>query len=612
MTPLSSIGESVNVETRAQELYIAARDTTHRRTDRLFGVLMIVQYIAGIVLAFVVSPKTWAGAESETHLHIYAAIFFGAAISLVPAALAFLRPGKAYTRYAIAIGQMLTSSLLIHLTGGRIETHFHIFGSLGILAIYQDWKVLLTAAGVAAVDHLLRGVLYPLSLFGVVSASEWRIVEHAWWVVFAIIFLVKGAFDASKEKKEAAHRQAEVEDISANNQSLVQSSEQQQFALTEQQQELERTLSELGKQRESLGATVERVLEKMERFAKGDLTVTLPPGEEGDIGRLYDGFNATVRTMDTMLSQVNDIVSVAAGSASEINSSAEALAAGAQEQSSQAHEVAAAVEEMTQTIVENARNATHTSEIVNENGQIAREGREVVQETVDKIREIAEVVRSSSKTIERLGRSSDEIGEIISVIDEIASQTNLLALNAAIEAARAGEQGRGFAVVADEVSKLADRTSEATRQIGEMITSIQEETQNAVLAMQRGNQEVEEGIKLADQAGAALAKIVAGVEQVTDVVNQIAAASEEQSTTSEEISRSVESISSVSAESANGIAQISSAANQLRQETEALRQLVDRFHLAEASARSGHAAYDRSAQKHRKASSAYPNSEQIA
>ena len=139
---------------------------------------------AGIVFALWVSPLTWEGADSSTHLHVWAAVLLGGIISLFPALLGWLRPGLPSTRYTIAVAQMLMGALLIHLTGGRIETHFHVFGSLAFLAFYRDWRVLIPATIVVALDHMLRGMFWPQSVYGVLVASQWRWLEHAAWVVF--------------------------------------------------------------------------------------------------------------------------------------------------------------------------------------------------------------------------------------------------------------------------------------------------------------------------------------------------------------------------------------------------------------------------------------------
>src|SRR6185369_11740361 len=176
---------------RSRVIFDEHRRKIFRRTDRLFAGLLIVEWIGGIVAALVISPSTWAGASSEIHPHIWAAIFLGGAIAIFPVALAIFRPGEILTRHAIAIGQMLSSALLIHLTGGRIETHFQIFGSLAFLAFYRDWRVLITASAVVAADHFLRGLLWPQSVYGVLAASEWRWVEHAGWVIFENIFLIR-------------------------------------------------------------------------------------------------------------------------------------------------------------------------------------------------------------------------------------------------------------------------------------------------------------------------------------------------------------------------------------------------------------------------------------
>jgi len=203
-----------------------------------------------------------------------------------------------------------------------------------------------------------------------------------------------------------------------------------------------------------------------------------------------------------------------------------------------------------------------------------------VEDTVAGMKKIALVVKQSAETVQELGRSSDQIGEIIGVIDDIADQTNLLALNAAIEAARAGEQGRGFAVVADEVRKLAERTTKATKEIAGMIKKIQLDTKGAVSSMEEGTKQVDEGIKMADKAGASLHEIVGISQRVTDKVSQIAAASEQQSSASEQISKNVEAISSVTSETAAGVQQVARAAEDLNRLTENLQQLLAKFNLS--------------------------------
>jgi len=343
----------------------------------------------------------------------------------------------------------------------------------------------------------------------------------------------------------------------------------------------EEAVRELEAQKQYLSSSVDRMLREMGRFAQGDLTVHLEAERDDEIGQLYAGFNRAVSNIRSLFEQIRQAVVSAVSAATQISSATEELSAGAQEQSIQAGEVAAAVEEMARTIVENAQNATRTAEVAQKNGQVAREGGQVVGQTVEKIREIAEVADQSAQTVERLGVSSRQIGEIVGVINEIADQTNLLALNAAIEAARAGEQGRGFAVVADEVRKLAERTTQATKQIGDMIKTIQFEASEAVQAMQRGNEEVRVGIGLADQAGEALQQIVTETQNTVDLINQIAAASEEQSTTSEEISRSVESITTVTEESAQGLSEIARSSDALNQLMDDLRGLVAQFKLGD-------------------------------
>jgi diguanylate cyclase (GGDEF)-like protein len=196
---------------RTTDLFNEHRKSIFRHTDRMFAALMAIQWLAGIAAALWISPKTWAGPYSQTHVHVWAAVFLGGAVSLFPVALALLRPGEASTRFVIATAQMLMSSLLIHLTGGRIETHFHVFGSLAFLAFYRDWRVLVPATVVVAADHFLRGMFWPESVYGVLAAGNWRWLEHAGWVLFEDSFLFIAIRRSVGEMRDIAARTAEGE-----------------------------------------------------------------------------------------------------------------------------------------------------------------------------------------------------------------------------------------------------------------------------------------------------------------------------------------------------------------------------------------------------------------
>ncbi|HYF02947.1 MAG TPA: HAMP domain-containing methyl-accepting chemotaxis protein, partial [Patescibacteria group bacterium] len=334
---------------------------------------------------------------------------------------------------------------------------------------------------------------------------------------------------------------------------------------------------------EYLSSHIEEILQAMEKFAEGNLNVQLNVRSEDEIGRLFYGFNTAVGKMRSTIQSVVTTVNQTATSSMQINSATEQLSASAQEQSAQSTQVAAAVEEMAQTSLENTRTAQHASELAKQYKATAHEGEAIIQQTVGKIREIADVVHQSVGTIEKLGESSSQIGEIVSVINDIADQTNLLALNAAIEAARAGEQGRGFAVVADEVRKLAERTSKATKEIAQMIKGIQSEANLAVSSMKKGSSEVAQGIVLADKAGNALAQIMTTSEETMQIISQIASASQEQSLTSTEVSKNVEVISEVSNQSAAGIQEIASAADNLNNLMNSLLDLTNRFDITDES-----------------------------
>lgn len=199
------------VALRARELFQEHLDDVHDKTNRVFFWLFIGQWIFAVAIALLWSPYTWEGKIRSTNLHVPAAIILGGVISSLPLFLLWARPRENYTRQVVAAGQMLWSALLIHLTGGRIETHFHVFGSLAFIAFYRDWKLLPLATVVVAAEHLTRGLLWPESVYGVANPEWWRFLEHALWVVFEDVVLVMACFRAIEEMQQIAGGRAEVE-----------------------------------------------------------------------------------------------------------------------------------------------------------------------------------------------------------------------------------------------------------------------------------------------------------------------------------------------------------------------------------------------------------------
>ncbi len=342
---------------------------------------------------------------------------------------------------------------------------------------------------------------------------------------------------------------------------------------------VEEAVRESEQQKERLQESVDTMLEAIGRFADGDLTVRLPTGREGAIGRLFEGFNEAVAGLRSIVGRVREAAGSTASATEQISASSEQMAASAEEQSAQAEEVAAAVEQLNQTINGNARSVQKTAEVAQAGGETARQGGETVREATSQMEGIASAIENTTETIERLGTYGDKIGQVVDRIDEIADQTNLLALNAAIEAARAGEEGKGFAVVAEEVRELAEEADAATDEIAGMMDEVREEIDGAVGTARQSSQRAEKGLELAEEAGAAIEEIVTAISEVEERAEEIAAASEEQSTTSEEIARSVQSISTAARESAAGVTEVSDTADRLERLSTELEETVQQFNI---------------------------------
>jgi signal transduction histidine kinase/CheY-like chemotaxis protein/HPt (histidine-containing phosphotransfer) domain-containing protein len=197
---------------RADEILHEQQQQIYRRTDRLFAGLMALQWAAAVAAALYLSPVTWDGAKGQLHPHVWMALVFGGSLSALPIVLAYKFPGRPVTRYVIAAAQVGFSSLLIQVMGGRIETHFHVFGSLAFLAAYRDWRVLAPATLIVAADHLIRSMFWPETTFGVFAASPWRAFEHAGWVLFEDVFLFLSIRQSVLEMRSMSQQTAILED----------------------------------------------------------------------------------------------------------------------------------------------------------------------------------------------------------------------------------------------------------------------------------------------------------------------------------------------------------------------------------------------------------------
>ena len=312
-------------------------------------------------------------------------------------------------------------------------------------------------------------------------------------------------------------------------------------------------------------------------IADGDLTRRVAYESRDELGQLCAHFNGFVGKFQNIMLQLVTDASRVASASTQLMGTAHLMAEGSEEVVAQANTVATAGEEMAATSNDIAHNCHLAAQSAQRANDAAVEGSGVVQATVAVMGSIAERVRSAAQTVESLGSRSDQIGAIVGTIEDIADQTNLLALNAAIEAARAGEQGRGFAVVADEVRALAERTTRATKEISDMIKSIQNETRNAVSAMEEGNSEVERGTQEAARSGRALEDILEQINAVTTQANQIATAAEEQTATTGEISNNMMQITTVVQRTARGAGETSEAAKSLSVMSEELQRMVGQF-----------------------------------
>lgn len=444
----------------AAELFEQQFRAVVKRGNQLFAGLMLLQYIGCILVATLWTPMSWEGRESSIHFHVWASIFLGALIALPPAVMGWLRPEIKSLRYLMATAQMLMSALLIHVGGGRIEMHFHVFGSLAFLAMYRDWRVLFLATAVAAVDHLVRAAFFPLSIFGVDYISIFRALEHAGWVVFEVSVLTVMSRHAIVEMRIAALHQAEL------------------------------------------------------RFERNE-------ARKAELGRLSRVVEAAVGVAVGVRSQTRSIQDIHTSVGTFVH------------------------------LVEGIRRCTLA-----------------VQDAVDQVKELVETgsiaVNCADASMTQIQKSSQQVTESLTEIQDIADQTNLLSLNAAIEAARAGSLGKGFTVVATEVKELACRSNRTAQSIVSLVAD--------------SSQRIEAGVATSKETTQVLNNILCSVDAVCHQLADIANTAQLQLQKAQDVSQAVSLMNDLASQTDLGIRDIVARCEELPDHSVELQQLLRNFH----------------------------------
>ncbi len=454
------------------------------------------------------------------------AIAVGLPAVLAPAALVATGPGSLLARSAIAAAFMVFSALTIQQFGGVIEAHFSIFVLLAFLLYYRDWRPILLAAALIAVHHVAFNYLQALNWgFYVFDAgpSIARVLAHAAYVVVQAGMLIYMAIRLEREAVVSA-----------------------------------------------------RVGQLAARIGEGDLRGINSRGEDSELLRSV----LDMRTkLAGMLERFDQEARSVASSAQALDHHSDVAAQRMRQQRAATNDISASVDTLTAGLTALADDAEQARTLAKDSGTSARKGAGIVKAAIDEIASIASTIQSSADSVEELGKQSDRVAAVVSLIKDIAGQTNLLALNAAIEAARAGEQGRGFAVVADEVRKLAERTASATEEVVAMINDIQTSKGQALANIESAVERVGTGTALAAEAGASIARITEEAGRVEQVFESIANNLGEHSAAARSIAGAVVSVANLADETEASASKVALEVGSLDRAARELSQAVGGFRI---------------------------------
>lgn len=532
--------------------------------------LLPTQWVASIFLSLFISPLTWIGDESGIHPHVIASIFLGALLTLPSIYFIKNHSTEFITRLMVGISQLAFSGLLIHVTGGRIETHFHIFASLSIISLYFDWRVVIGAAALTALDHIFRGLFFPMSIFGNSAYGLLNIIEHAWWVVFQVGFLLWMIPRFIKGMKEQAVLRVSAEKL-AEQSKIAERDAKDKERLANEIKNRQVEINEL----QNKFAT--EIISALDSVSRGNLNTKVTNSEIETLNKITLGFNAFVREFNSIVSETRSITDQVEKTVSSINNLAGVIKNETQEELHTAQEVSRATSEMVDTISTNSKIGVKMVESVRKNAQLAESGSFKVLETQGVIQQVANNMADAETAIERFESVSKEITSIVYTIQDIAEQTNLLALNASIEAARAGEHGRGFTVVAQAVRTLAEKTQHATRNVETLVRQITEETNNTVTILTKSKVSSQSSVGAIHEVADKLSTIAKEAVQLERLVEQFATATEEQSVTSEHIAKQVDHSAELSNRSYKRSIQIADDATSLNIKVQQLTKSLSRF-----------------------------------